>query len=731
MTSYEIQPLIDALLNGDSSRACEEARKLKEKIEELQEKDKELYRANRGLRVLIRCNEALVRKAQESELLEKICRIIVDTGGYHMAWVGFAQHDENKTVLPVAQAGYEEGYLDKVNITWAPKERGMGPTGKAIRERRPSILRNILNDPNYRPWVEEASKRGYKSSIALPLIVDKQTLGALNIYSAEPDAFDKQEVKLLMELANNMAYGIKSLRIRKEKDFAEQKQEESEEKYQNMFENISSAVAVYEAVNNGEDFVFKDFNKAAEKIDNVKRENLIGRAVTEAFPSIKEFGLFDVFKQVWETGMPQHHPISFYSDERIEGWRENFVYKLSTGEIVAVYDDITEHKRQEQKIQESEQWLMTILKSIGDAVIVTDATGNIKFMNPVAEKLTKWSKEEAIDNSLENIFNILDEKNNEVFEEQIILIAKDGKKIPIEKNSASIKDEKGNFIGMVLVFRDITERRLIEEELKEYHEHLEEIVLDRTAELEKINKQLKEAEENLKQFVYSVSHELRTPISVLSQSISNLEDYEDKMSVHLKKKIIESISRNNKILTELVDDLLLASRMDGSKIELKWEIYKPLSVLQDVLEQIEPRRKVKEIDIKIDVDEDIQLVGDTDRIGQIFRIFIDNAIKYSNHRTTIRIVAINNYKGEFNPDAVDGVLIQFSDESIGIKKDELPNMFKPFFKSEDLRTIPGTGIGLSIAKTLIELHKGEIYIKSEYGKGSTFSLFLPRLEELT
>src|SRR5208282_272550 len=102
-------------------------------------------------------------------LLQEICRVIVKEGGYRFAWVGFANHDEQKTVHPVAHAGYEEGYLEKLNLTWADTERGCGPTGMAIRTDQPAVCRDVVTDPTIAPWRDEAIKRGYTSSVALPL----------------------------------------------------------------------------------------------------------------------------------------------------------------------------------------------------------------------------------------------------------------------------------------------------------------------------------------------------------------------------------------------------------------------------------------------------------------------------------------------------------------------------------------------------------------------------------
>jgi PAS domain S-box-containing protein len=191
-------------------------------ITERKRAEAQLLRISRTNRALSRCNEVLIRAIDESTLLQQICQIIVEEAGYRLCWVGQAENDKAKSIRPVVQAGFDEGYLSMLNLTWADTERGQGPTGTCIRTRQPVLVKNIATDPTMAPWRVEALKRGYVSCIAIPLITDSTAFGALTIYAAEPEAFGAEEVTLLTELADDMAFGITTLRTRIERARAEE-----------------------------------------------------------------------------------------------------------------------------------------------------------------------------------------------------------------------------------------------------------------------------------------------------------------------------------------------------------------------------------------------------------------------------------------------------------------------------------------------------------------------------
>lgn len=176
-------------------------------------KAREYRRMNRALTALGMASQALLEAVDEERFIGHVCRLIVEEAGYRLAWVGMALDDPEKSVLPVAWHGAGgQTYPEGLAISWGETASGQGPTGSAIRTGKPAMVRNLLEDPAFVPWRERALQYGFASSLALPLFLDQRTIGALNIYAAEADAFDPAEIGFLFDLANTLSSGIVSLR---------------------------------------------------------------------------------------------------------------------------------------------------------------------------------------------------------------------------------------------------------------------------------------------------------------------------------------------------------------------------------------------------------------------------------------------------------------------------------------------------------------------------------------
>ncbi len=355
---------------------------------------------------------------------------------------------------------------------------------------------------------------------AVPIRAGDEIVGAINIGYGNPPT-DAAEVARLAEefhvnpeeLADEaLAYrprppfivNLAKRRLRSaakligeivERKRAENTLRESEERFRELFNNMSSGVAIYEVMGDGEDFVFKDLNPAGARIGQVRREDAIGRSVLDVFPGARQMGVFDVFRRVYRSGKPEVHPTSFYEDERVAHWVENYVYKLPSGEIVAVYDDVTKRKQAEEALGDRQTELEQIFEAIPDAIVYADPERRITKVNAAFTRLYGYEPEGVLGKKTRMLY-VADEAFGEqgrlrynanardvcdVYE--IRYRKKNGEVFLSETIGTPVRDASDNVIGMIGIVRDITERRRQEKELARHRDHLEELVEERTREL--------------------------------------------------------------------------------------------------------------------------------------------------------------------------------------------------------------------------------------------------------
>lgn len=203
----------------------------------------ELKNLNRAFETLREGNYALVRSYTETTLLHKMCRVIVDLGGYPFVWIGFPENDRERSVRPVCYGGNEKGYLSSVKLTWSHVKVNKDPTGTAIQTGSIVAEKNIGKRNGFVPWKTEASKRGFLSSVAFPLIQNEETLGALNVFSENPGSFGQDEIMLLSALAEDLSYGLFAIRTRETKKRVEEELRESQERIRRTIEVTVQALA--------------------------------------------------------------------------------------------------------------------------------------------------------------------------------------------------------------------------------------------------------------------------------------------------------------------------------------------------------------------------------------------------------------------------------------------------------------------------------------------------------
>jgi PAS domain S-box-containing protein len=290
----------------------------------------------------------------------------------------------------------------------------------------------------------------------------------------------ERDLKVTIEMALYIS------KIDKERRLTEIRLKKNEKKYRSLFNSINDGFClhelVYDQTGKAIDYKVIDVNPRYEEILKIKKEDVIDIMASIIYEAeIPPY--LDVYTEVAETGEPCRFE-TFYPP-----MKKHFlisVFSYEKGKFVTVFQDITDRKSSEEELRKREEWFSTTLRSIGDAVITTDKKSVITSLNPVAEALTGWKQEEAKGKPLLEIFNVINEETRKPVENPVqkvlkedrivglanhtILIAKDGTEIPVDDSGSPIRNEQGEVYGVVLVFRDIIERKKSEEALRDSEE---------------------------------------------------------------------------------------------------------------------------------------------------------------------------------------------------------------------------------------------------------------------
>ena len=433
-----------------------------------------LRRLNRELRAISNCNQALLRATDEQSLLEEICRIVCEEAGYPLAWVAYAEHDEARSVRPVASAGVEEGYLATSGITWADAERGRGLTGTAIRSGKSCCVQDFETDPRLGPWRDSLLQRGFRSGIALPLKDEHgNAFGSLTMHSAQPDAFTPEENWLLEELAGDLAFGIVTLRSQ-----AARKRAEQEVALLSFaLDSVREAAFLVD-----EGARLRYVNEEACRSLGYTREELLGMSVPDVDLSYPE----DSWQDHWRVLKVQHSRNSESRHRTRDG--RIFPVEVSANYFefgdraynLALVRDISERKRAEERLRQSEAYLAEAQRLSRTGSWALDAvTREYDYWSEEMFRLFEVNPEEGIprrermarqvhpenwDRVQSNFERSLQEKVDTSDEYRFVLPGGTIKHLQVIRHP--LLNSAGDVVKLVGTFVDITERKRAEEELR-------------------------------------------------------------------------------------------------------------------------------------------------------------------------------------------------------------------------------------------------------------------------
>jgi len=842
-------------------------------ISERKRVEDELRRLNRQLRMISDCNQALIRARDEDELLTTICSIVVNTGGYRMAWVGYAQHDAARTLRPVAWAGHEAGYLDQLDTSWAEGERGQGANGDAIRSGQPCVIKDLVTDPQFAPRRAQALERDYAALCVLPLRDGEQSFGSLSIYAAVVGAFDDAEVALLGELAGDLAFGIAVLRTRGERDRADAALRDSEARYRLLFDSNPHPMWVFDI----ETLAFLNVNEAAittygytraeflnmsildlgadertpllaedviaveelgdytgfwrhrrkdgELIDveivshalsyeGRRAELVLANDITDRRRSerallasemkyrelvenansiilrwtpageitfINEFGLkfFGysegelIGRHVVGTIVP---PVARDGDEllpmmeRICEQPEEFAHNVNEnmrrngervsvswtnravfndwGQVVEVFSvgaDVTEQKRAEAAVRESEERFAKAFHSSPAAMAISAIdTGFYHDVNEQIQRMLCYSRAELIGSSAVELGIWADAGSRERMIEQL---RSQGtcRELPARFRTSTGDIREALYSGEIirlgeqevllsLIF-DITDRKRAEEELQRYREHLEDLVSERTRELRQAMDQLVQTEKlaALGNLVAGVAHELNTPLgntrvvaSLLADELRSFAAAVESGSLRRSqvdrflargREAVDLLERNSARAADLIGHFKQVAVDQSSARRRTFDLRQTVEEMLSAL-----RLTFKHSPHQIDVDIPARVMVDSypGPLEQVIANLVSNAVNHG-------FVGVERGHILLQATAVGETQVQLRcvDDGVGMPPATLKRIFEPFFTTRLGQG--GSGLGLYVVYNLVTgVLGGTIEVESTAGKGSSFTVSLPR-----
>ncbi len=720
---------------------------------------RKLQKINRDLNILSGSNQTLVHAKNETDLVETVCRILVSIGRYRLACIGFPESDNPEALRLVTAAVPEKENASVTDMIWGKHDPSRIIATEVFRNRRNYTVRDILSNPEFTSWRTDAKKRGYSSALMIPLISQNHSLGVLGIYSVDPLDFNPGDVGLLTEIANNMTVGIISHRMRIARDKAESEHQSVRQLFENIVKFLPDATFVID-----QDKRVIAWNLACEAMTGVNKESILGKgdyAYSEAFFGQRRPILIDLL-DLPDSEMESTYKYIDRKNDRI--YAELFIQRLNNGRGIhlwgvasPLYDldgrrygaietvrDVSEQKAMEETLRESEKKYRELVMLANSIILRWSYDGRVTFMNEFGLKFFGYSESEIIgkhligtivpeiDSNGRNLRQMLEDipKNLKTFERNINEnIRGNGERVWIDWRNRIVLDERKQIKEVLSIGSDITDLKQAEEQinrlnddLQRHAENLEKRVEERTAELAIAKEQAESADRIKSAFLATMSHELRTPLnSIIGFTGILLQGLPGQLNPEQQKQI-KMVQTSSRHLLDLINDVLDISKIEAGQLSLTFDTFALRPVIEKIVALVSPIAEKKGLDVNLDISAGVTEVHtDQRRLEQVILNLLNNAIKFTEHGN-IRV---------FCKTGNEQYVIAISDTGIGIQPEEIPGLFQPFHQIDTglTRKHEGTGLGLSISRKLMVMMGGTIDVESQWGRGSTFTIRLPRHSE--
>jgi len=722
--------------NSMTARLRSTVKALEAEIGERTRAQQALEKLNRAYLALSMSNQAVTRATDETLLLNEACRIVKEDCGYRLVWIGLVEHDEARTVRPVAEAGFEAGYLDTVHITWADSERGRGPTGTAIREGRGVVCQDMLNDPSFAPWREQAIQRGYASSAAFPIQSGDDVLGALMVYAGEPYAFSNDEIALLEELAENIAFGVAKLRAQAERAAAVAGLARAKE----LFQTVTEFATDWSYWRSEDRRTFHYVSPACAGISGYQP------AEFEADPGLLDRIIHPDDRARWdahlaESGHSDSHEPQAYRIVTRQGelrWISHTCRPVVQADGTRLgqrgsNQDITERKQAEAELdrhrhhleelvaqrtgelRRQQSFVEAVLENLADGIVACDEHGVLSLFNRATREMHGIDLEQLPPEQWAEHYRLYREDGatpmqkeevplfrafvgQAVKNEEFVIERRDGNKLNIVASGQAMYDDQGGKIGAVVTMHDVTEQKRV------------------GAELTRAKEAAEAANRAKSVFLANMSHELRTPLNAILGFAQIMARDAGVEAMHHKE--LETIDRAGRHLLSLINDVLEISRIEAGRTTVQNAPFSLAETLAAIEEMVRVRADAKGLALRFERHGDLPpyVLGDAPHLRQVLINLLGNAVKYTDQGE----VALHLYP-------VDGrIRFEVTDTGPGIAPEEQERIFQAFYQTEaGIKKGEGTGLGLTISREFVRLMGGELGVASQPGQGSRFGFTIP------
>jgi len=693
--------------------------------------EQKLLRVNRALLVTGACGRAIRHADDETKFLNEICQLIVETGGYRMAWVGYATHDEKKTVRHIAHAGFDAEYLEAISTTWGDTEQS--PAGISIRDNSVVVIKDIFNDQNFESWREQATRHGYASVAILPIVIDTAPIGTILAFSSEPDAFDADEIYLLSGLTEEVGLGITTVRACADRKRAVKALLENETRMKTIVDTVTDGILITEF-----DGRIIYANAAADRIfeSSVKDhlwKDLMLKLMVDDKDTAKLQMILNNDKTVYGFEFSAH---------RQDGTDVTFSMNSApikdfSGSVVGMVSTVRNVTRKKETEDRLRKFSLAVEQSAA-GVIITDLNGVIEYVNEKFCKVTGYCRDEVIGQNPRILKSgkTADEKYEELWE--AISSGREwvGEFCNKKKNGelyweyvaiSPIRNSEGVATHFLAIMEDITARKNSEQQAMLNQQQL--IHADKM--------------KTLGTLVAGVAHEINNPNSFIMLNTPLLQDIWGNITSVLEEYQKErgnlsigvlSFNEMRETVAKLLDGInagseriekIVAKLKDFSQKDLKSNKY-PFNINRAIESSIVLtgsmiKESTDNFSVKLD-DNLPNVMGDFVEIEQVFINLISNACQALTDKEK-SVFVTTSYDEKYGM-----VVVSVSDEGVGILPENINKVADPFFTTK--RNIGGTGLGLSVSYGIIKDHRGSWEFVSQDGVGTCVKVALPVAESI-